>query len=164
MKKILSILFICLLQSVSLLSYQPGAETRFSIFPLNILTYEKRVDGALSNVFKVDGLNQFVRLVVNSPRPVALRMFDGGVKDSVKDVFHIVAEKHRKDVLFAALDIDKNRELIGFFYKTFKFNKDQLPLVLFFLKRQIILPVLSGTTTVGHLSREVVARFGILEK
>ena len=71
MKKILSILFICLLQGVSLFSYQPGAETRFSTFPLNILTYEKRVDGALSNVFLVDGLNQFVRLVVNIPRPVA---------------------------------------------------------------------------------------------
>ena len=91
-------------------------------------------------------------------------MFDGGMKDSMKEVFHTVAEKYRKDAAFAVLDIDKNRELIGFFYKTFKFHKDQLPLVLFFTKRQIILPVLSGTTTVEHLSREVVARFGISEK
>lgn len=153
------ILIVLLFNFVFLFSYQPS-ETRFSPQQLNPLTYEMKVDGNFSKVVLIDSVSEFVKLVVNNSQPVVLRVFSSK-SDSMKNIFHSVADKINGKIFFAAVDIDVNDEFVSFLKSLFTFNGKQLPLVLFFINKQVVLPILAGKTSKSQLSQEIKARFKI---
>ena len=140
MKKIIFLLVssVFLISNVS--SYVP-AET---MFKHTQISHEKRSDGSLSKVLKINDTTQFVEKVVRNKRPVIVKVINGKGNDVIAHTYQDLAEDFKKDVNFVSINMKENSKLISSMMLKLGIQQARLPLFMFFKNGQLLLPLFSG--------------------
>ncbi|KKQ32463.1 MAG: hypothetical protein US49_C0007G0005 [candidate division TM6 bacterium GW2011_GWF2_37_49] len=110
--------------------------------------FEQRDDSGDTNVFDIHGLEQFERLIVKNSyyRPVVLKLYLPNYKGiaQINEIFQDVAQGFNNKIIFAGLNISKNKQLYMRINNFCNLKNVELPLFLFYEKGQLRMPFLSG--------------------
>lgn len=151
-------------QGLQSLSQGKGAELK----RLPSAIFEQGDDNGDTNVFDIHGLEQFERLIIKNSyyRPVVLKLYQPDIKDiaQINGVFQDVAQGFNNKIIFAGLNVSRNKQLYARINNFCNLKNVELPLFLFYEKGQLKMPFLSGSQHKDYLAEYIQKLFFSDEK
>ena len=155
MKKKFFFLILFAFFTSNLNSYVPAE----IMFKHTQISHEKRIDGSLSKVLKINGTSQFVEKVVRNRKPVIVKIIHGEGSESITKVYQDLAEKFRKEINFISINMKRNSQLISSMMLKLGIQQAKLPIFMFFKNGQLLLPLFSGFNDKNKFSDIISKKF-----
>ncbi len=148
--------FLFIVASISLNAYQP-IETMFD-GPQAVVAVPHHLS---SNLISVNGAPAFQQQILNSAKPVIVLVDHPDRQRGQKQrlVCERLAHLWREHCSFASIDLTANARLVATLMGQLGLNRAQLPMLLFFNRGKMQLPIMAGYTDAVSLAHRVQQTF-----
>ncbi len=135
------------------------------------LIFEKRPDGAPSEVLCVNGQDEFLQFVIaaSTMKPVVVMVHSAMSMDAqkMKPIYQVVADTYKDQVIFVSMDllaqhqgVSENYQLISHFMQQENVNRLELPVMFFVKDGGLYAPAhLPATMLQGFYTQENLSEF-----